>query len=145
MATRAVIGATLLAVALTACGGGSSSAGAKQPRSARALCAVERTAPTAIVKRPAPNLDKPAVAKRDFGRATRFFDRAAAVAPDEVRGDVETLANALHLVVSRLAEVHYDITKLKPPYTRTLSTPQVRAATTRIQRYLATACAPKSG
>ena len=44
-----------------------------------------------------------------------------------------------------LDEVHYHITKLRPPYTKTLSTPQVRAATTRIEQYLATNCAKKSG
>ena len=145
MATRAFIGVAGFLVVLAACGSGSSSSGTNQPRSAAALCAVERTAPTAIVKGPAPHLGTPSVARRDFARATRFFDRAAAVAPDAVQHDLETLANALHLVVSRLAVVHYDITKLRPPYTKTLSTPQVRAATTRIEQYLATNCAKKSG
>jgi len=145
MAKRAVVVgavfAALFAAVLAACGGESSGSGAQTSRhNAHAFCAVEATAPTAIVKGPDPYLGNPTRAKHDFGAAARFFDRAAAAAPDAIRGDVQTLGRALHRVVTRLAAVHYDVTKLHPPYTQTLSTSEVKTATDRIEHYIDGAC-----
>ena len=137
-----VVGGALFAIVFTACGGGSSgTASTSSRRSIRALCAVERTAPTAIIKGPSPNLGTPAGAKHDFVRAKEFLDRAAAVAPAAVRSDLGTMADAMDHVVARLAAVHYDVKQLAPDALASLSSSQVKTATTRVEQYIASSCA----
>jgi len=135
------VGCASLAIALTACGGGSSGpASTSSRRSAGALCAVEQTAPTAIIKGPSPNLGTPAGAKHDFLAAKRFLDRAASVAPQAARSDLRTMADAMDRVVARLAAVHYDVNDLAPEVLASLSASKVKSATTRVEQYLANAC-----
>jgi hypothetical protein len=141
VATGVVVGA-LFALALAACGGGSSGTTSTSPRpSVQELCAVEQTAPTAIIKGPSPNLGTPAGAKHDFVRAKQFLDRAAAVAPGAVRSDLRTMADAMDHVVSRLAAVHYDVKQVAPDVLESLSSSPVKSATTRVEQYIASSCA----
>lgn len=149
MRAKTVVAIAILGVVLGACGGGSSGGSTKAKSSSTSakvsgsgggeFCTAARNVPNALQQSSA-SLATPAGAKQYFEQAKSFLDQAVSIAPSAIKSDMQTVAAAFDQIVSQLAAVDYDFTKLNASQARALSSPQITAASSRIRQYLAGVC-----
>jgi hypothetical protein len=149
MRVKTAISGAVLVVALGACGGGSSSSsttaksGTTSGKSSGSgggdFCTAAHNAPNAL-RQSSASLRTPGGAKQYFTQAKSFLDQVVSSAPAVIKSDVQTVAAAFDQLVSQLAAVNYDLTKLGASQIQTLSSPQLTAASNRIQQYLSGVC-----
>lgn len=152
MRAKTVVAIAILGVLLGACGGSSGSSTKAKSASTSAktsgkasgggggeFCTAARNAPNAF-RQSSADLATPAGTKKYFDQAKSFIDQVVSITPSAIKGDMQTLATAMGQIVSRLAAVNYDFRKLDASQMQTLSSPQLSAASTHIQQYLASTC-----
>jgi len=87
----------------------------------------------------------PASLKDDYEKAQSALDDMADKAPDEIKGDVQTLSNALGTLIEVFESVDYDFTKLvQDPQAaaklQEFDTQELSDASARVEAYLTQVC-----
>lgn len=87
----------------------------------------------------------PASLKDDYEKAQSALDDMADKAPDEIKGDVQTLSNALGTLIEVFESVDYDFTKLaQDPQAaaklQEFDTQELSDASARVEAYLSQVC-----
>ena len=72
------------------------------------------------------------------GQAT--ITEALNAAPEEIKADLQVLANSVTGLQAELERVNFDVSRVPPAALGQLSTPQFQAASTRFQAYTRTVC-----
>lgn len=88
----------------------------------------------------APSLGDPEALRGLLVDAGPVIDRARQIAPPEVAADVSLLAESSRRLLARLQAVDFDFTKLPPEAVQSLQTPEVAAASQRLQAYTRSVC-----
>ena len=82
----------------------------------------------------------PAKLRADATEGQRAIARAVALAPAEIKPDVEVLSAGFTALLAALAGVNYDVTKVTPGMLAPLQAPEFGRATQRFQAYVRDVC-----
>ena len=80
-----------------------------------------------------------------FRDAARDIKAAVAVAPAEIKGDVQIVADGFNALVSALEPVNYDFTRLTPDLIARFMSADFTAASTRVAAYSRNVCGVSGG
>lgn len=72
--------------------------------------------------------------------AARDMKAAVAVAPAEIKSDVQTVANSFDALVNGLVSVNFDYTRLPPELIASFMSEELRRASTRVAAYARDVC-----
>ena len=78
--------------------------------------------------------------KADLEKADKAIHKAVDVAPAEIKPDVKVIADGFTTVVSAIAGVNYDLTKVPPEALATFQTPEFSNSAARLQAYMTDVC-----
>ena len=78
--------------------------------------------------------------KVDLEKADGAIHKAVDVAPAEIKPDVKIIADGFTTVVTAIAGVNYDLTKVPPEALATFQTPEFSNSAARLQAYMTDVC-----
>ena len=75
-----------------------------------------------------------------FSDAARAVNESIALAPAEIKRDIEIVAEAFTTLVRELETVNYDFTRLPPAVALRFMSPELQSASTRVEAYARNVC-----
>jgi hypothetical protein len=75
-----------------------------------------------------------------YSDAARAVNESAAIAPSEIKRDVEVVAEAFTTLVRELEAVNYEITRIPPAVALRFMSAELQSATTRVEAYARNVC-----
>ena len=87
-----------------------------------------------------PDITNTSSLKDVFAKADADLKRAEDEAPDAIKGDIKTIADAYKSMEKAFSDANYDVTKLGPSAYSAFTSSKIKDATTAIIQYEAHAC-----